>query len=49
LVEKPDGKRIIIGRARRWKDNLKWNLEKYDAVIWTAFVLLRTETSGKLL
>jgi hypothetical protein len=28
---------------------LKWNLEKYNGVIWTSFIWLRMGTSGAVL
>jgi hypothetical protein len=48
-VEKPDGKDyyedLNIGR----RIILKWLLQKYDAVLWTAFVRLRIGTRSELL
>jgi hypothetical protein len=49
LVGKPEGKRPL-GRPRsRWVDILGWIFEKWDGVIWTGLVWLRTGTGGELL
>jgi hypothetical protein len=47
LVEKTNGKRQL-GRPRWWMDNIKMDL-RYDVMVWTGLISLRTGTSGGLL
>jgi hypothetical protein len=48
LVGKPEGKRPV-GRPRRmWEDNIKMDL-RWDGVVWTGLIWLKTGTSGGLL
>jgi hypothetical protein len=49
LVEKPEGKRPLGKPRRRWEDNIKWILEKWDGVVWTGFIWLRRGISCGLL
>jgi hypothetical protein len=51
LVRKPEGK-----RRDHWEDQdvgwwtmLKWNLERYDGMVWIGLIWLRIRTSGGLL
>jgi hypothetical protein len=49
LVGKREGK-ILIGRPRRrWVDNIRMDLERWDGVMWTGLVWLRIGTGGELL
>jgi hypothetical protein len=45
LVGKPEGKRSLRRRRRRWVDNIKMDLS-YDEVVWTGLIWLRIRTSG---
>jgi hypothetical protein len=49
LVGKPEGKRPLGRRRRRWWIILGWILEKWDGVMWTGLVWLRIETGRELL
>jgi hypothetical protein len=51
LVGKPDGKRPLGRRRRRWVDNIRMDLGKtgWDGVMWTGLVWLRIGTGGELL
>jgi hypothetical protein len=48
LVGKPKGKRTLGRTRRRWVDNIRWILERWDGVIWTVLVWLRIGTVGEL-
>jgi hypothetical protein len=49
LVGKQEGK-IPLGRSRRrWVDNIRMILERWDGVMWTGLVWLRIGTGGELL
>jgi hypothetical protein len=48
LVEKPEGKRPLGRRRRRWVKNIKIDL-KEDGVVWIGSIWLRIGTSGGLL
>ena len=46
LVGKPEGK-IPLGRdRRRWEDNIKMDLRKWDVDLWTVKSWLRIGTGG---
>jgi hypothetical protein len=49
LVGKPEGKRPLGRPRRRSVDNIKMDLQRPDGVVWSAFIWLRTGTSGGLL
>jgi hypothetical protein len=49
LVGKLEEERPLGSPGRRWEDNIKLILEKYDGVVWTKFVWLRIGTSSGLL
>jgi hypothetical protein len=50
LVEKPEGKRPLGIRRRRWVDNIRMDLkERWDGMMWTGLVWLRIGTGGELL
>jgi hypothetical protein len=49
LVGKPEGKRSLGKPRRRWVDNIRMILEKWDGVMWTGLVWLRIGTGGELL
>jgi len=37
-----------LGRPRRrWEDNIKMDLQKWDVVAWTESIWLRTGTGGR--
>jgi hypothetical protein len=46
LVGKPEGKRPLGRPRRRW---VGWILWRWDGVMWTGLVWLRTGTGGELL
>jgi hypothetical protein len=49
LVEKPEGKRPLGRPRRRWVDNIRMILERWDGAMWTGLVWLRIGTGGALL
>jgi hypothetical protein len=49
LVVKPGGKRQLGIPGRRWKDNIKINLQKVWFGVWTGLIWLRIETGGDYL
>jgi hypothetical protein len=49
LVGKPEGKRPLERPRRRWVDNIRMDLERWDGVMWIGLVWLRIGTSGELL
>jgi len=49
LVGKPEGKRPLGGPRRRWKDNIKMDLRKWDVGVWTGSSWLGLVTDGGLL
>jgi hypothetical protein len=38
LVGKPEGKRPLERSRRRWRDNINWNLERWDGKVWTGLI-----------
>jgi hypothetical protein len=46
LVGKHEGKRPLGRPRRRWEDNIKMNLQKWDVGVWTGLSWLRIETGG---
>jgi hypothetical protein len=49
LMGKPEGMRPLGRPRRRWEDNIKMDLGRYDGVVWTGLIWLRIGTSGELL
>jgi hypothetical protein len=49
LVGKPEGKRPLGRPRRRWVDNIRMDLRDIGWMVWIGFILLRIETSGRLL
>jgi hypothetical protein len=49
LVGKPEGKRPLGRRRRRWSVILRGILERWDGVMWIGLVWLRIGTGGELL
>jgi hypothetical protein len=49
LVGKPEGRRQQGRLRRRWEDNNKWLLERWDGVAWTGSIWFRIGISGGLL
>jgi hypothetical protein len=51
LVGKPEGKRPLGRRRRRWADNIKMDFREigWDVMIWIGLFWLRIGTSGGLL
>jgi hypothetical protein len=49
LVGKPEGKGLLRRTDIGGRIILKWILEKQDGVLWTAFIWLRIETTGRIL
>jgi hypothetical protein len=48
LVKKPEGRRLLGRRRRRWVNNNKMDLKR-DRMRWIGLIWLRIETSGGLL
>jgi hypothetical protein len=48
LMGKPEGKRPLGRRRRRWVDNIKIDLRDIG-MVWTGSIWLRIGTSGELL
>jgi hypothetical protein len=48
LVGKPEGKRLLGRRRRRWVDNIKIYLRE-DGMVWAGLIWLRTGTSAGVL
>ena len=46
LVGKPEGKRPLGRPRRRWDDNIKMDLEKWEGVVGTGLGWLRVGTGG---
>jgi hypothetical protein len=46
LVRKPEGKRPLGRRRRRWGIIVRWIFMKWDVGIWTGLSWLRIETAG---
>jgi len=46
LVGKPEGKRPLGRPRRRWKDNIKMDLQEVDLGVWTGSSWLRIGTGG---
>jgi hypothetical protein len=42
LVGKPEGKRPLGRPRRRWVDNIKIDLERWDEMVWTGSIWLRS-------
>jgi hypothetical protein len=49
LVGKPEGKRPLGRRRRRWEDGIKMDLREIGWGVWGGFTRLRTWTTGGLL
>jgi hypothetical protein len=48
-VGKPEGKRPLGRPRRRWVDDIRMVMEKWDGVLWPGLVWLRIGTGGELL
>jgi len=46
LVRKPEGKRPLGRPRRRWEDNMKTDLRKWDVRVWTGWSWPRKGTGG---
>jgi len=46
LVGKPEGRRPLGRPRRRWVDNIKMDLQRWDVGIWTGLGGPRIETGG---
>jgi hypothetical protein len=49
LVGMPEGRRPLGRPRRRWLDNIRMDLQKWNAVMWIGLVWLRIGTGGELL
>ena len=49
LVGKPEGRRPLGRRRRRWEDNIKMDLREVGWVAHTGSLMLRTGTGGGLM
>jgi hypothetical protein len=49
LVGKPEGKRPVEIRRRRWEDGIRMHLREIGCGVWMGFDWLRTGTGGGLL
>jgi len=47
LVGQPEGKRPLGGPRRRWKDNIKMDLQEVGRGAWNGLIWLRIGTGGK--
>jgi len=47
LMEKPEEKRPLGRPRRRWEDNIKMDLRKWDVGVWTGSSWLRIGTGGR--
>jgi len=45
-VRKPEGKRPLGRPRRRWVDNIRMDLRRWDVVIWTGLGWPRIEAGG---
>jgi len=46
LVGRPDVKRPLRRRKRKWEDNIRWIFRKWDVGAWTGSSWLRIGTDG---
>ena len=46
LVGKPEGKRPLGRRRRRWEDNIKMGFQEVGCGVWTGWNWLRIGTGG---
>jgi hypothetical protein len=46
LVGEPEGKRPLGRPRRRWEDNIKMDLRKWDLGVWIGFIWLRIGAGG---
>ena len=46
LVGKPERKRPLVRPRRRWEDNIKMDLQKWDVGAWTGSIWLRIGAGG---
>jgi hypothetical protein len=49
LVGRPEGKRPLERRRRRWEDGIKMDLREIGCGVWSGFIWLRIGTDGWLL
>jgi hypothetical protein len=49
LVGRPEGRRPLGRPRRRWEDNIKMALKKWDGRAWIGLIWLRIGTGGRLL
>jgi hypothetical protein len=49
LVGRPEGRRPLGRPRRRWKDNIKMDLQEVGWGAWTGLIWLRIGTGGRLL
>jgi len=47
LVGKPEGKRPLGRRIRRWEDDIKMDLQEVGCGVWTRSIWLRIGTGGE--
>jgi hypothetical protein len=48
LARKPEGKKPLGRPRRRWVDDIKMDLERWDRIVWTGSNWLKIGTSGGL-
>ena len=46
LIGKPEGDRPLGRPRRRWKDNIKKDLQEVGCGVWTGWIWLRIGTGG---
>jgi len=46
LLRKPEGKRTLGRRRRKWDDNIKMDLQEVGSGSWTGLIWLKTRTRG---
>jgi hypothetical protein len=49
LVGKPEGKRPLGRRKRRWEIIIRWIFRKWDVGVWSGSIWLRIGTGGAYL
>jgi hypothetical protein len=49
LERRPAGQKPLGRSKRRWEDNIKYSVDKWDGEAWTGLIWLRIWTGGGLL
>ena len=46
MIGKPEGKRTLVRTRRKWKDNIKMDIQEVGWEAWTGFMWLSTGTGS---